>query len=39
MVTLDASGNSEIELYGEPVKIEIKHFTDSAILQKKLTKK
>ena len=39
MATLDASGNSEIELYGEPVKIEIKRFTDSAILQKKPTKK
>jgi hypothetical protein len=39
MATLDASGNSEIELYGEPVKIEIKRFTDSAILQKKPTTK
>ena len=39
MATLDASGNSEIELYGEPVKIEIKRFTDSAILQKKPTAK
>ena len=39
IATLDASGNSEIELYGEPVKIEIKRFTDSAILQKKPTKK
>ena len=39
MATLDASGNSEIELYGEPVKIEIKRFTDSATLQKKPTAK
>ncbi|MFZ4680437.1 MAG: GIN domain-containing protein, partial [Flavobacterium sp.] len=39
IATLDASGNSEIELYGEPIKIEIKHFTDSANLQKKPTKK
>lgn len=39
IATLDASGNSEIELYGEPVKIEIKHFIDSATLQKKPTTK
>ena len=39
MATLDASENSEIELYGEPLKIEIKRFSDSAILQKKPTKK
>jgi len=35
IATLDASGNGEIELYGEPIKIEIKRFTDSAILRKK----
>jgi len=39
IVTLNASGNSEIELYGEPVKIEIKHLTDSATLRKKPTAK
>jgi len=37
--TLDASGNGEIELFGEPIKIEIKHFNDSAILRKKPTTK
>jgi hypothetical protein len=37
IVTIDASGNSEIKLFGEPVKIEIKHFTDGATLQKKPT--
>ena len=31
--TIDASGNSEIELFGEP-KLEIKRFTDSAIIKK-----
>ena len=35
IATLNASGNSEIELYGEPVKIEIKHLVDSATLRKK----
>jgi hypothetical protein len=39
IATLDASGNSEIELYGEPIKIEIKRFTDSAILRKKANTK
>ena len=39
IATLDASGNGEIELYGEPIKIEIKRFTDSAILRKKPTVK
>jgi hypothetical protein len=39
IATLDASGNGEIELYGEPIKIEIKRFTDSAILRKKTTVK
>jgi len=34
IATIDASGKSEIELFGEP-KIEIKRFTDSAILSKK----
>lgn len=32
--TIDASGNSEIELFGEP-KIEIKRFTDSALIKKR----
>ena len=39
IATLNASGNSEIELYGEPVKIEIKHLVDSATLRKKTTTK
>jgi hypothetical protein len=34
IATVSASGNSEIELFGEP-KIEIKRFTDSALLQKR----
>ena len=38
IATIDASGNGEIELYGEPIKIEIKHLIDSAILRKKPTK-
>ena len=38
IVTIDASGNSEITLYGEPVKIEIKHLVDSATLKKKPSK-
>ena len=32
--TIDASGKSEIHLYGEP-KIEMKRFTESAVLMKK----
>ena len=39
IATIDASGNSEIELYGEPVKIEVKHLVDSATLRKKTTTK
>lgn len=35
IATIDASGNSEIALFGEPVKIEIKHLVDSATLRKK----
>lgn len=35
IATLDASGNGEIDLYGEPIKIEISRFNDSAILRKK----
>ena len=38
IATIDASGNGEVELYGEPVKIEIKHLVDSAILRKKTSK-
>ena len=38
IATIDASGNSEIELYVEPIKIEVKHLIDSAILRKKPTK-
>lgn len=39
IATIDASGNSELELFGEPIKYDIKHFTDSAILRKKPTPK
>ena len=39
IATIDASGNSEIALFGEPVKIEIKHLVDSAVLRKKPTSK
>ncbi len=39
IATIDASGNSEIALFGEPVKIEIKHLIDSAVLRKKPTTK
>ena len=39
IATIDASGSSELELYGEPVKIEVKRFADSAELQKKPTTK
>lgn len=35
IITIDASGNSEIDLYGEPTKIEMMRFSDSAILTKK----
>ncbi|MDN3676873.1 DUF2807 domain-containing protein [Flavobacterium paronense] len=38
IATINASGNSEIELYGEPVKIDVKHLTDSAELRKKPSK-
>jgi hypothetical protein len=33
-ITIDASGNSEVQLYGEP-KIELKRFMDNVILSKK----
>ena len=38
IVTIDASGNSEIELYGAPTKIEMKRFIESASLMKKQLK-
>ena len=38
ILTIDASGNSEIELYGAPTKIEMKRFIDSAALTKKQMK-
>ena len=34
IASIDAGGNSEIQLYGEP-KIDLKRFADSAILKKK----
>jgi len=36
-ISIDASGQSEIQLYGDP-KIEIKRLTDNAVLRKKPTK-
>ncbi|MEK8180640.1 DUF2807 domain-containing protein [Flavobacterium buctense] len=39
IATVDASGNCEIQLYGEPLKIEMKRFADSAELRKKPTTK
>jgi hypothetical protein len=36
-ISIDASGNSEIQLYGDN-KIEMKRFTDNAVLSKKPTK-
>jgi hypothetical protein len=36
-ISIDASGNSEIQLYGDP-KIEIKRLADNAVLRKKPTK-
>lgn len=36
-IQIDASGKSEIHLYGEP-KIELKRFTESAVLMKKPSK-
>lgn len=36
-ISIDASGNSEIQLYGDP-KIEIKRLMDNAVLRKKPTK-
>jgi len=36
-VSIDASGKSEIQLYGEP-KIDLKRFTESAVLTKKPSK-
>lgn len=37
LATISAAGSSEIELFGEP-KIEIKRFTDSALLKKRPSK-
>ncbi|MGL2967033.1 GIN domain-containing protein [Flavobacterium sp. XGLA_31] len=39
IATIDASGNCEVEIYGEPVKYEVKRFADNAQLQKKPTTK
>lgn len=38
-ISIDASGNSEVQLYGEPVKIDLKRFADSAELRKRPTTK
>lgn len=37
-LTLDASGNADIDLFGDPLKIEIKRFADSAMMKKRPTK-
>ena len=37
-LTLDASGSSEIDLFGEPTKIEIKRFAESAMMKKRPSK-
>lgn len=37
LISIDASGNAEINLYGDQ-KIEIKRFADNAVLNKKPTK-
>jgi len=37
IISIDASGNSEIQLYGDQ-KIEMKRFSDNAVLSKKPTK-
>ncbi|MGV3696415.1 GIN domain-containing protein [Flavobacterium sp.] len=37
-LTLDASGSSEVDLFGEPTKIEIKRFSESANLKKRSLK-
>ncbi|MFM2212830.1 MAG: hypothetical protein RL427_93 [Bacteroidota bacterium] len=38
IVSLDASGDSETEIYGQPIKYELKRFADTAELYKKTTK-
>jgi len=39
LVTINASDYSEIELYGDILKYDLKHFSDNAILRKKSVKK
>ena len=39
LVTINAADNSEIELYGDILKYDLKHFSDNAILRKKSVKK
>jgi len=39
LVTIHASDYSEIELYGDILKYDLKHFSDNAILRKKSMKK
>ncbi len=38
IATIDATGNSETEIYGQPIKYDLKRFTDSAELFKKTPK-
>lgn len=38
IATIDATGESEINIYGQPIKYDLKRFTDSAELNKKTTK-
>jgi hypothetical protein len=38
IVSLDASGDSETEIYGQPIKYDLKRFADTAELYKKTSK-
>jgi len=38
IATIDATGESEINIYGQPIKYDLKRFTDSAELNKKTNK-
>ena len=38
IATIDATGNSETEIYGQPIKYDLKRFTDNAELFKKTPK-
>jgi hypothetical protein len=38
IATIDATGNSETDIYGQPIKYDLKRFADSAELNKKASK-